>query len=517
MAVLLPVVLAWLLAAVVWPDLRTSGAGREAVRQLLLLAAVAVFAGGQQFASKAVCWEVSPEMRDLVRLTGIGAKTLLWTTTLSRWWTIGWMLLLMLPLAMFARTMGGVDADQWLAGACGLALLAALMGGFGMLAGVLTVDAKNPEKTASTATWLGLVIYNVGFVLVSQMIFWGNFFITGNESPALRDWCGRIAYCAPITSLMHALRSPALFSASDPGYWLHFLTAAGCAALATLAIEFRFRSSTSAAEATASDALPSISLSKSTRVDQSPDREVAADRDAAPVQIVRPVVSGRRPRCSDRPFFWKDVYVLSDERKWLKTWTLFYFAATIGVLLLSVVSSDNLNRHVVAVAAVLSIVVAAVILSMRFDALLTAEFRDRTWGSLMLLPVDPVDLLRTKLWATMFEQRFAVLPLGVAQAALWLVGPQEAIVVGGMTAVIAVIVSGLLCQMSCINQLLGKAWWVGPCQAMGFIAIIVGAFAIWMKCGLWPGFLLASAFLAGVVLALQFGCVNRLARNWVET
>ena len=230
-----------------------------------------------------------------------------------------------------------------------------------------------------------------------------------------------------------------------------------------------------------------------------------------------PVASGRRPRCSDRPFFWKDVYVLSDERKWLKTWTLFYFAATIGVLLLSVVSSDNSDRYRIVVVAIPSIVVVAIILSVRFDALLTAEFRDRTWGSLMLLPVDPVDLLRTKLLAAMWEQRFAVLPVGVAQAALLMVGPQEAIVAGGMTAVIAIIVCGLLCQMSCINQLLGKVWWVGPCQAIGFIAAIVAAFAIWLKCGLWPGFLLTSAFFAGVVLVLQICCVNRLARNWVET
>jgi len=508
---LIPVALVWLEAATIWPYLRHPGMGAEATRYLLWIAASAVFVGGVQFASKAICWEVSPEMRDLVRLTGIESKTLLWATTLSRWWTIGWSLLLLLPLAMFARTLGGVSFDQLLAGAYGLALLAALTGGFGMLAGVLTVDAKNPEKMASTATWLGLVIYNVAFMLLAQAIYWGNWLITGNVPPSLDRLCQRIVLCAPVVSLTNALRGPFLFTPSDPGYWLHFLTAIACAGLATLAIELRFRSSAKPVDADSSDGLPSLHLSKTGESAQAPNHEVA------PVRVARQVASGRRPRCSDRPFFWKDVYVLSDERKWFKTWTLFYFAATIGVMLLSVVSSDNSERYRLAVMAIPSIVVVAIILSVRFDALLTAEFRDRTWGGLMLLPVDPVDLLRTKLWAAMFEQRFAVLPVGAAQVALLMIGPQEAIVVAGMTSVIAIIVSGLLCQMSCINQLLGKAWWVGPCQTIGFIAAIVGAFAIWLKSGLWPGFLLTSAFLAGVVLVLQFGCVNRLARNWVET
>ena len=169
-----------------------------------------------------------------------------------------------------------------------------------------------------------------------------------------------------------------------------------------------------------------------------------------------------------------------------------------------------------AMAAILSVVVAAIILALRFDALLTAEFRDRTWGSLMLLPVDPVDLLRTKLWAAMWEQRFAALPVGVACVALLMIGPGEGIAVAGMAAVIASLGSCLLCQMSCINQLLGKVWWVGPCQAAGFIAALVASIAIWFNCGMWPGFVLTGAFLAGIMLLVQLGCVNRLARNWTE-
>ena len=135
----------------------------------------------------------------------------------------------------------------------------------------------------------------------------------------------------------------------------------------------------------------------------------------------------------------------------------------------------------------------------------------------MLLPVDPLHLLRTKLWAAMWEQRFVSLPVGLASVALLMVGPGEAIVGVGMTAVISTLVCCLLCQTSCINQLLGKKWWVGPCQAVGFIAILVASIAIWLNCGLWPGFVLTGAFLAGIMLLLQFACVNPLARDWLET
>jgi hypothetical protein len=530
MTLLIPVVLTGWLAATVWPDLHHPG-GAEAIRQLLFIAALTIFFGGIQFASQAVCWETSPEMRDLVRLTGIDAKMLLWATTLSRWWTIGWSLVLMLPLAMFAVTLGGVGFDQLLAGAYGLALLAALMGGFGMLASVLTADAKNPEKTASTATWLTLVMYNVAFVLLSQAVYWGNWLITGTVSQSREQLCRRIAYWAPTVSLGQALHSPTLFSPTEPGYWPHFLTALCCAGLATLAVELRFRSSIRTEDADVSDGLPSLHVSKSEGMDVEDGHSRPSGsgvekrtgksahppiREVVPVRVVRSLASGRRPRCSDRPFFWKDVYILSDERKWLKVWTLFYLAATLGVLLLSVVSSDHSDRFRIVAVAIPSIVVVAIILSVRFDALLTAEFRDRTWGSLMLLPVDPGQLLWTKLWAAMWEQRFAALPVGVAHAALLMVGPQEAIVAAGMAAVTAIIVCGLLCQMSCINQLLGKVWWVGACQTIGFIAIIVAAFAIWIKCGLWPGFLLTTAFLAAVAVVLQYCCVNRLARHWIE-
>ena len=95
----------------------------------------------------------------------------------------------------------------------------------------------------------------------------------------------------------------------------------------------------------------------------------------------------------------------------------------------------------------------------------------------MLLPVDPCSLLFTKLWVAMWEQRFVVLPVGVAQVALLLAAPAEAYA-AGITAVLAPLAGCLMCQMSAINQLLGKKWWVGIVQAVAFIAVLVGSGAM---------------------------------------
>ena len=63
-------------------------------------------------ASQSICWEVSPELRELVRLTGIGPVTLLCCKSLARWSTIGISVLLLAPLQCFAFAPGGVTATQ---------------------------------------------------------------------------------------------------------------------------------------------------------------------------------------------------------------------------------------------------------------------------------------------------------------------------------------------------------------------------------------------------------------------
>lgn len=134
----------------------------------------------------------------------------------------------------------------------------------------------------------------------------------------------------------------------------------------------------------------------------------------------------------------------------------------------------------------------------------------------MLLPVDPCDMLWAKLQAAIWEQRFVVLPVVMAQLILMFRGSFQMVAMAGMTAVIAPLVGGLLCQISCINQLLGKAWWVGPVQAVGFTIGIVSAFVIWVNFGIWIGFVLTSLFLAAILRMLQNTSVSPLARDWCE-
>ena len=133
----------------------------------------------------------------------------------------------------------------------------------------------------------------------------------------------------------------------------------------------------------------------------------------------------------------------------------------------------------------------------------------------MLLPVDPCSLLFTKLWAALWEQRVVALPVGVAQVALLLAMPTGAYAVG-IAAVFAPLGACLMCQMSAINQLLGKKWWVGLVQAVAFIVVLVGAGVMFATCGVAPGFALTTVFLTVILFATQFWLVHPLARSWSE-
>ena len=74
----------------------------------------------------------------------------------------------------------------------------------------------------------------------------------------------------------------------------------------------------------------------------------------------------------------------------------------------------------------------------------------------------------------------------------------------------------LMCQMSVINQLLGKKWWVGLVQAVALIAVLVGAGVLFATCGVAPGFALTTVFLTVILFATQFWLVHPLARSWSE-
>ena len=88
--------------------------------------------------------------------------------------------------------------------------------------------------------------------------------------------------------------------------------------------------------------------------------------------------------------------------------------------------------------------------------------------------------------------------------------------VAGIAVVLAPLAAGLMCQMSAINQLLGKKWWVGIVQAVAFIAVLAGAGVLFATCGVAPGFALTTVFLTVILFATQFWLVHPLARNWSE-
>ena len=518
LAFLLPVVCAWWSAATLWPDFHFSTAGSAAISNLLLIAGTAIVFAGVQFAARAVCWEVSNEMRDLVRLTGVGAATVLWSKSLARWWTIGLAVLLILPLASFARTMGGVTSGQLVAGACGLSMVTAITGGVAMLSGVLAASAKNPEKTATGTAISLLLIYNLAFVIAALTVYaWD---VAVAPSPLTHEISRQVVSLSPAAALARSLQSPDSFSVTAPQFWIHFPVAIGAAWLATLMMKFRFqRSPQERVEESDSGGLSSVPFSRPDRTNEAcPDADVqnARSRPATPLLKQSSVAPGRRPRCSDRPFFWKDVYILSDERGRVNAWSVAYVLAAIAIVgLLFLISNHPGDRGMRSVIAFVSIAAAAVVVSLRFDALLTIEFRERTWGSLMLLPVDPCEFLWIKLKAAVWEQRYGAIPIGVAQLGLILF-ETENLPGAVMAAVIAIPCGGLLCQMSALSQLMNKVWWLGPCQAIGFIAVTIGVIFVWVQGGLFPGFLLATGFLAAVVYGLHIYSIKPATLSWVE-
>ena len=100
-------------------------------------------------AARAVCWEISTEIRELVRLTGIGPIQLLLCKSLARWISIACSLLVLLPLVLFALTLGGTSMTQVVAYGWGLLMLAVLTASFALLAGVLANSSQNVGTTAA--------------------------------------------------------------------------------------------------------------------------------------------------------------------------------------------------------------------------------------------------------------------------------------------------------------------------------------------------------------------------------
>jgi hypothetical protein len=455
--------------------------GPELLRTLLWVSAFFVFVGGVRHASKAVCWEVSRELRDLVRLTGIEPKILLWCTSLCRWWTIGLSILMILPLAILARTLGAISFDQWFSGGCWLLLLAALVAGFAMIASVSSNQVSNPETTAATATFLLMVLYHVafwGFGAVIGLISWGtNGTIDFTSGSLGRKSIQFVLSLAPIAGLYRGLASPSMFTPLDPTYWLHFVTAGFCIWAASIVIHNRFR--------------------VTTRGDDGPS--VVAQKNQT---IVTPPFM--RPRCSDRPFFWKDTFILGEGRWSQSFWTAVSLFSLVFVF--SAVAYDfPLATAIVAVCA------APCLLAVRFDALLVAEFREQTWNSLMLLPVDPKVFLLEKLRAAAWERKAVLLPVGVA-AAFALFSNATALL---MTATVAAIAGVLMIEVSILNQFYSK---VGLAQsAIALLMILSIGFLVPAWVYLYAGLSFAITVVTMLVYCgFFYWLINWRLRNWTE-
>ena len=433
------------------------GLGLRLQQYLWGIAAFCLFLGGVRHASGAVCWEVSDEMRDLVRLTDFDPASLLWCKSLCRWWTIFLSLFLVLPLVLFVLTNGALDRDLVVAAGSWLVLLAVLTGGFAMIASVSSNQASNAETTAATATFLLMLLYHVLFWGLSALIVFSTWISTGiaGQPPII------LLNLAPITGAYRAIWSPGTFSCLDMSYWLHLLTGGVCIGAATVVMRNRFRVTTQG------DALSSEKTN---------------------VEGLSATPTPNRPRCTDQPYLWKDQYILGGGRRTRSQWMLFGLFALIGVIAATI-------RGFPLVAGIVAACAASCLVSVGFDNLLTVEFRHQTWNSLMFLPVDPMRFLLAKLQAAAWQRQGLLLPVVSAIAVASFADPA----VMFMVSTIALLVGIMITQISVLNQFYAKTWWIGPLTALLIIGTIFSMLVVWAT---------ASSAVSFVITLISLSFVN---------
>lgn len=454
--------------------------GRTILRMLFAVAAMTVVGGGALHAAHAVCWEVSAELRELVRLTGMGPITLLLLKSLARWLSIACSLLVLLPLVCFALTLGGATITQVTACGWGLLMLAVLTASFAALASVLSNSSQNVATTAAMSTFILILLYHMLF-WVSNLLIALALSTTGGWQPPDNSWA-RSAYdfqwqAVPVTVMYRISQTPSLFSPLDPAYWVHFITAACVFRMAITTMVHRF-----AAESTPGNV----------GVD-----DAAARSDAA-----------FRPRCGDDSFFWKDAYVLSGLAI-QRSWSVVYLVLAIVVL------SSGLMRwegNVTLAVGIIAECVWPVVFAMRFDSLLSAEFRQQTWGSLMLLPIDRSVLLNAKLRAVLWEHRLIWLPVCLAMAFAFPFHPQAVLVTGVLTSLAAV----LLIQVSALYYVTPHSWWTGVARLLEVIVVITFCVALWLAFPVWASFSMTVMVLLVTILTAQSYIQTRLD-DWHES
>ena len=449
------------------------GLGLRLQQYLWGIASLCLFLGGVRHASGAVCWEVSDEMRDLVRLTDFDPASLIWCKSLCRWWTIFISLFLVFPLVLFVLTNGALNHDLIVAAGSWLVLLAVLTGGFAMIASVSSNQASNAETTAATATFLMMLLYHVLFWGLSAFVVLGTWISSGvvGQPPI------NLLNLAPITGVYRAISSPGTFSCLDVSYWLHLLTGGVCIWAATVVMRNRFRVTTQGD-------------------DLSTERTRNERLSATPARI--------RPRCTDQPFLWKDQYILGGGRRTRLQWMLFSLFALVGVIAATF-------KGFPLVAGIVAACAAPCLVSVGFDNLLAVEFRYQTWNSLMFLPVDPLRFLLAKLQAAAWERQGLLLPVISAMAVASFANPAVML----MVATIALLVGIVITQISVLNQFYAKTWWIVPLTSLLIIGMIFSMLAVWATASSGVSFIITLISLS-FVNGFLFRQIRWRLDHWID-
>lgn len=455
--------------------------GREWLRSLFGVATMMVIGGGAAHAAHAISWEISSELRELVRLTGIGPLALLCCKSLARWVTISCSLLVLVPLICFARTLGGVSLAQLASYGWGLLMLTLLTASMAALAGVVSTGSKNTGGTTAMAMFILMLLYHMLFWVTALLMLAATWLNWGSWSlPYSSGWDSAIEFlwdAAPVMVIYRISFAPDLFDPRSPSYWIHFLAAFWIFRYAAIVMINRFRS-------------------------------VVGTENPESTALAKGSLSIERPRCSAAPFFWKDAYVLVGP--WAqRCWTIVYF------LLANVIFFGGLmqwNSDFPLVIGIIAECISPILFAIRFDSLMSVEFRQKTWHDLMLLPIDRRVLLWAKARAILWEQRMAALPVGIAITFGLLHSPTAIF----MTGIIASLAGVLMCQLAAINYVTPKTWWSGPTHMMGALFLIGLCAVVWIAFAVWPGFIMTAILLAVTATSIQ-SFIESSLNEWTET
>ncbi len=454
-----------------------SGRAQEWLQFLFVLCAITICVYGAIHASKAICWEIASDLRDLVRLTGIDPLVLLWCRVLSRWLTIVISVVLVLPLALFVSTLGEVTRDLWMAGGCWLVLIAVLTAGFTTMAGVSPGDSAVAEQTAIVGTIVLVVLYHFVFLGMATVIVAMSWLVNGDLTQT-RGIAVFVSELMPALGFFRAIDSPTQFSPLSFSYWGHFLTAILCCRMASIVMCNRFRVSRRGED----DGVASLPTKDAVRIDSVP----------------------LRPRCGDSPFFWKDAYVLSDLKRECASWTMVSLIGLASVLVAMVYEYSL-------VAGIIAVCVAPVILALRFEALLAAEFREQAWASLMLLPGDPRVLLVAKIQVAATAVYPIMLPVGAA-CLIAAVTHGVAILI---LVIIAFLMAILLIEISILSHVKAPSAWDDFVMTSLALVMVAWLIFVWIRWTTLSGVLITIAILLAQATCFYLFAVRRL-RNWSE-